>query len=194
MAKILKVFGILIPLVFSVQSFAEKTKVENKIKVLLETNYGDITLELDKEKAPITVENFLSYADSGFYDGTIFHRVIDNFMVQGGGFNPDMSQKKTNAPIKNEAKNGLANEVGTVAMARTNVVDSATAQFFINVNNNDFLDNKGDNASAYGYAVFGKVVEGMPIVNRMKAASTTTKNGFQDVPKEPIIIKKVKRL
>jgi cyclophilin family peptidyl-prolyl cis-trans isomerase len=194
MAKILKVFGILIPLVFSVQSFAEKTKVENKIKVLLETNYGDITLELDKEKAPITVENFLSYADSGFYDGTIFHRVIDNFMVQGGGFNPDMSQKKTNAPIKNEAKNGLANEVGTVAMARTNVVDSATAQFFINVNNNDFLDNKGDNASAYGYAVFGKVVEGMPIVNRMKAASTTTKNGFQDVPKEPIIIKKVRRL
>lgn len=194
MAKILKVFGILIPLVFSIQSFAEKTKVENKIKVLLETNYGDITLELDKEKAPITVENFLSYADSGFYDGTIFHRVIDNFMVQGGGFTPDMSQKKTNAPIKNEAKNGLANEVGTVAMARTNIVDSATAQFFINVNNNDFLDHKGDNASGYGYAVFGKVIEGMPIVNRMKAASTTSKNGFQDVPKEPIIIKKVKRL
>lgn len=194
MAKILKVFGILIPLVFSIQSFAEKTKVENKIKVLLETNYGDITLELDKEKAPITVENFLSYADSGFYDGTIFHRVIDNFMVQGGGFTPDMSQKKTNAPIKNEAKNGLANEVGTVAMARTNIVDSATAQFFINVNNNDFLDHKGDNASGYGYAVFGKVIEGMPIVNRMKAASTTSKNGLQDVPKEPIIIKKVKRL
>ena len=194
MAKILKVFGILIPLVFSIQSFAEKTKVENKIKVLLETNYGDITLELDKEKAPITVENFLSYADSGFYDGTIFHRVIDNFMVQGGGFTSDMGQKKTNAPIKNEAKNGLANEVGTVAMARTNIVDSATAQFFINVNNNDFLDHKGDNASGYGYAVFGKVIEGMPIVNRMKAASTTNKNGFQDVPKEPIIIKKVKRL
>lgn len=194
MAKILKVFGILITLIFSNQSFAETRKVENKIKVLLETNYGDITLELDKEKAPITVDNFLSYADSGFYDGTIFHRVIDNFMVQGGGFTPDMSQKKTNAPIKNEAKNGLPNEVGTVAMARTNIVDSATAQFFINVNNNDFLDHKGDNPSAFGYAVFGKVIEGMPIVNRMKAASTTSKNGFQDVPKEPIVIKKVKRL
>ena len=190
-----RIFGLLIPFLFSIQSFGvEKTKMETKIKVLLETNYGDITLELDKEKAPITVENFLSYVDSGFYDGTIFHRVIDNFMVQGGGFTPDLKQKRTNNPIKNEAKNGLANEVGTIAMARTNVVDSATAQFFINVNNNDFLNHKGDAPSGYGYAVFGKVVEGMPIVNRMKATATTTTGGYQDVPKEPIIIKKAKRL
>ena len=190
-----RIFGLLIPFLFSIQSFGvEKTKMETKIKVLLETNYGDITLELDKEKAPITVENFLSYVDSGFYDGTIFHRVIDNFMVQGGGFTSDLKQKRTNNPIKNEAKNGLVNEVGTIAMARTNVVDSATAQFFINVNNNDFLNHKGDAPSGYGYAVFGKVVEGMPIVNRMKATATTTTGGYQDVPKEPIIIKKAKRL
>lgn len=194
MTKILKVFGILIPILFSTQLLAEKTKVENKIKVLLETNYGDITIELDKEKAPITVENFLSYVDSGFYDGTIFHRVIDNFMVQGGGFTPDMVQKTTKAPIKNEAKNGLGNEVGTLAMARTNVVDSATSQFFINVNNNDFLDHKSDNPSGFGYAVFGKVIEGMPVINRIKAASTTTSAGHQDVPKEAIVIKKAKRL
>ncbi len=194
MANIFKVLGLIIPLVFSTQIFAEKTKMENKIKVLLETNYGDITIELDKEKAPISVENFLSYVDSGFYDGTIFHRVIDNFMIQGGGFTPNMEQKKAKNPIKNEAKNGLVNEVGTIAMARTNVVDSATAQFFINVNNNDFLDHKGDNPSGFGYAVFGKVVEGMPVINRIKAASTTTQSGNQDVPKEPIIIKKVKRV
>jgi len=194
MANIFKILGLIIPLAFSTQIFAEKTKMENKIKVLLETNYGDITIELDKEKAPVTVENFLSYVDTGFYDGTIFHRVIDNFMIQGGGFTPNMEQKKTKNPIKNEAKNGLLNEVGTIAMARTNIVDSATSQFFINVNNNDFLDHKGDNPSGFGYAVFGKVVEGMPVVNRIKAASTTNKSGSQDVPKEPIIIKKVKRV
>jgi peptidyl-prolyl cis-trans isomerase B (cyclophilin B) len=194
MTKILKVLGFLIPLVFSVQVLAEKTKMEKKIKVLLETNYGDITIELDKEKAPISVENFLTYVDSGFYDGTIFHRVIDNFMIQGGGFTPNMEQKKTNNPIKNEAKNGLGNEAGTIAMARTNVVDSATSQFFINVNNNDFLDHKSDNPSGFGYAVFGKVVEGMPVINRIKATSTTSQSGHQDVPKEPIIIKKVKRI
>jgi len=194
MANIFKILGLIIPLAFSTQIFAEKTKMENKIKVLLETNYGDITIELDKEKAPVTVENFLSYVDTGFYDGTIFHRVIDNFMIQGGGFTPNMEQKKTKDPIKNEAKNGLLNEVGTIAMARTNIVDSATSQFFINVNNNDFLDHKGDNPSGFGYAVFGKVVEGMPVVNRIKAASTTNKSGSQDVPTEPIIIKKVKRV
>jgi peptidyl-prolyl cis-trans isomerase B (cyclophilin B) len=115
-------------------------------------------------------------------------------MIQGGGFTPNMEQKKTKNPIKNEAKNGLVNEVGTIAMARTNVVDSATSQFFINVNNNDFLDHKGDNPSGFGYAVFGKVVEGMPVINRIKAASTTTQTGQQNVPKEPIIIKKVKRV
>ena len=194
MTNIFKILGLIIPLAFSTQIFAEKTKMENKIKVLLETNYGDITIELDKEKAPVSVENFLSYVDTGFYDGTIFHRVIDNFMIQGGGFTPNMEQKKTKNPIKNEAKNGLLNEVGTIAMARTNIVDSATSQFFINVNNNDFLDHKGDNPSGFGYAVFGKVVEGMPVVNRIKAASTTNKSGSQDVPKEPIIIKKVKRV
>ncbi len=194
MAKILGLLVFLIPLAFSAQNVSEKQKMENKIKILMETNYGDITLELDKEKAPATVENFLSYVDTGFYDGTIFHRVIDNFMIQGGGFTPNMEQKKTNAPIKNEAKNGLGNEVGTIAMARTNVVDSATSQFFINVNNNDFLDHKSDNPSGFGYAVFGKVVEGMTVINRIKSAATTMNSGHQDVPKDAIIIKKVKRI
>ena len=164
------------------------------VKVKMETNYGDIILELNQEKAPITVKNFLQYTDNKFYDGTIFHRVINNFMIQGGGLTKDMKKKTTLAEIKNEADNGLKNEVGTIAMARTNVVDSATSQFFINVKDNNFLNHRGKNPRDYGYTVFGKVTEGMTVVNRIKTAATTTKDGRQNVPTEPIIIKKVSRL
>ncbi|RLA63583.1 MAG: peptidylprolyl isomerase [Epsilonproteobacteria bacterium] len=166
----------------------------DKIKVELDTNYGKIVLELDQEKAPITVKNFLSYVDSGHYNGTIFHRVISNFMIQGGGFKKDMSQKQTMAPIKNEANNGLTNEVGTVAMARTNVVDSATSQFFINVKENSFLNHKNESPAGYGYAVFGKVVEGMPIVNKIKGVRTTNMGGMGDVPETPVEITAVRKL
>ena len=164
------------------------------VKVKMETNYGDIVLELNQDKAPITVKNFLQYTDSKFYDGTIFHRVINNFMIQGGGLTADMKKKATLAEIKNEADNGLKNEVGTIAMARTNVIDSATSQFFINVKNNDFLNHRGKNPRDYGYTVFGKVTEGMTVVNKIKTVATTTKDGRQNVPMEPIIIKKVTRL
>jgi len=157
-------------------------------QVIIDTTLGSLTLELDAEKAPITVENFLSYVSSGHYDNTIFHRVIDGFMIQGGGFSADMKQKKTNAPIKNEADNGLQNKRGTVAMARTQVVDSATSQFFINVADNSFLDHKGKDPASYGYAVFGKVVEGEETVDAIRKVATGTKGFHQDVPKEPIVI------
>ena len=157
-------------------------------QVIIDTTLGSLTLELDAEKAPITVENFLSYVSSGHYDNTIFHRVIDGFMIQGGGFSADMKQKKTNAPIKNEADNGLQNKRGTVAMARTQVVDSATSQFFINVADNSFLDHKGKDPANYGYAVFGKVVEGEETVDAIRKVATGTKGFHQDVPKEPIVI------
>jgi len=158
------------------------------MNVVLTTNYGDITLELNSEKAPNTVENFVSYVKDGFFDGTIFHRIIDNFMVQGGGFTIDMDQKKTEAPIKNEADNGLSNEVGTIAMARTMDPHSATAQFFINVADNGFLDHKSKDMHGWGYAVFGKVSAGMDIVEKIKGVATTSKQGHQDVPVEPVII------
>ncbi len=179
----------------STSVFAAQAKNLSKtIKVKMETNYGDIVLELNQEKAPITVSNFLKYTENKFYDGTIFHRVINNFMIQGGGLTPDMQKKTTLSEIKNEADNGLKNHVGTIAMARTNMVDSATSQFFINVNDNDFLNHRGKNPSEYGYTVFGKVTEGMTVVNRIKTAATTSKGGRQNVPTEPIIIKKVTRL
>ena len=175
--------------------FATPTKDLNKtIKVKMETNYGDIILELNQEKAPLTVKNFLKYTDKKFYDGTIFHRVINNFMIQGGGLNIDMQKKSTLSQIKNEADNGLKNEVGTIAMARTNVVDSATSQFFINVKDNEFLNHRGKNPRDYGYTVFGKVIKGMTVVNKIKTVSTTSKNGRQNVPVEPVAIKKVMRL
>jgi len=164
------------------------------VKVKMETNYGDIVLELNQDKAPITVKNFLQYTDNKFYEGTIFHRVINNFMIQGGGLTTDMKKKTTLPEIKNEADNGLKNEVGTIAMARTNDVNSATSQFFINVKNNDFLNHRGKNPRDYGYTVFGKVVKGMTVVNRIKSVATTSKNGRQNVPTDPIIIKKVTRL
>ena len=159
--------------------------------VLMSTSLGDIKFELNKEKAPITVENFLSYVNDKFYDGTIFHRVIAGFMIQGGGFTADMSQKKTKAPIKNEAGNGLKNDLGTIAMARTNVVDSGTAQFFINVKNNDFLNHRDESQQGFGYAVFGKVVEGLDVVRKIENVKTGSSKGMTDVPVEAVTIKSV---
>jgi len=159
--------------------------------VLIKTSLGDITLELDAEKAPITVENFLEYVRSGFYDGTIFHRVIDGFMIQGGGMTPDMKEKKSGKSIKNEADNVLTNQRGTIAMARTQVVDSATSQFFINVADNDFLNHRDKTANGYGYAVFGRVVDGMDTVDAIRSTATTTIGFHQDVPKTAVIMEQV---
>jgi peptidyl-prolyl cis-trans isomerase B (cyclophilin B) len=159
--------------------------------VVLHTNHGDITLALDAEKAPKTVENFLKYANDGFYNGTIFHRVINNFMVQGGGFEADMTQKDGDAPIENEADNGLTNDNYTVAMARTMDPHSATAQFFINVKDNDFLNHSGKNSQGWGYAVFGKVTEGHDVVDAIKSVGTGNSGMHQDVPNEAVIIESV---
>jgi peptidyl-prolyl cis-trans isomerase B (cyclophilin B) len=161
-----------------------------KTMVKLHTNHGTITLQLDAEKAPNTVKNFLSYVNAGFYENTIFHRVIDGFMIQGGGFEPGMKQKPVNAPIQNEAGNGLSNDKYTVAMARTNDPHSATAQFFINIKDNSFLNYTAPNPQGYGYCVFGKVVEGMDIVDAIRHVKTGNKAGFQDVPQEDVIITK----
>lgn len=156
--------------------------------VKLHTNHGTITLQLDAEHAPNTVKNFLEYVNGGFYSNTIFHRVIDRFMIQGGGFEPGMIQKKVNDPIKNEADNGLKNDIYTIAMARTNDPHSATAQFFINVKNNGFLNYTASNAQGWGYCVFGKVVEGTEVVDAIRKVKTGTRAGFQDVPQEDVII------
>tara|TARA_B100001057_G_scaffold500733_1_gene617465 strand:- start:2108 stop:2593 length:486 start_codon:yes stop_codon:yes gene_type:complete len=155
----------------------------------IKTNRGSFTIELDKNKAPISSENFLNYVTNGFYKGTIFHRVIDGFMIQGGGFDEAMGQKDTEAPIKNEANNGLKNEAYTLAMARTSDPDSATSQFFINVSNNSFLDYPGQDG--FGYCVFGKVTEGKDIIDQIKSIKTGSSNGHQDVPLEPIIVEDV---
>jgi len=167
------------------------TKKDALTKVLMKTSMGDITIELNDKKAPITTKNFLKYVNNGFYNGTIFHRVIDNFMIQGGGFDTNLKKKDTLAPIKNEADNGLRNDVGTIAMARTGVVDSATAQFFINVKDNSFLNHTGKSPRDYGYAVFGRVVKGMPVVNRIKKSATKANGPFQNLPTKNIIIEKV---
>ncbi|MEW5757090.1 MAG: peptidylprolyl isomerase [Pseudomonadota bacterium] len=160
-------------------------------KVKLETNMGSITIELYPDKAPKTVQNFLDYANSGFYEGTIFHRVINGFMIQGGGFTQDYAQKQTKAPVQNEADNGLTNDRGTVAMARTNDPHSATAQFFINVVDNGFLNHSGKTPRGWGYAVFGKVTEGMDVVDQIKAVKTGARGPFsQDAPLSPVVIKK----
>ena len=158
--------------------------------VKLTTNFGDITLELNAEKAPITVANFLQYVESGYYDGVIFHRVIDGFMIQGGGFDTNMKQKATKAEIKNEADNGLGNDKYTVAMARTSIPDSASSQFFINVGDNDFLNHTAPTSSGWGYCVFGKVVEGKDVVDKIRAVKTTSKAGHRDVPIEAVVIEK----
>jgi peptidyl-prolyl cis-trans isomerase B (cyclophilin B) len=162
--------------------------------VLMQTSMGDIVIELYPDKAPKTVANFLKYADDGFYDGTIFHRVIDGFMIQGGGFTPDMVQKETRAPVMNEADNGLRNTIGTIAMARTMDPHSATAQFFINVANNASLDFREKTPRAWGYAVFGRVIKGMDVVKAIKSVRTTSKGMYRDVPAENIIIQKVSRM
>lgn len=159
--------------------------------VTLNTTFGPIKLELDAEKAPATVANFLAYARDGYYNGTIFHRVIDNFMIQGGGFDTDMKQKPTGEPIENEADNGLKNDAGTIAMARTMDPHSATAQFFINVKDNDFLNHSGRNMQGWGYAVFGKVTEGMDVLEKIRGVPTTSRGGHQDVPVETVIIESV---
>jgi peptidyl-prolyl cis-trans isomerase B (cyclophilin B) len=162
--------------------------------VVLKTNHGDIKLELDAENAPATVANFLQYVRDGHYDNTVFHRVIDGFMVQGGGMEPGMKQKPTRAPVANEATNGLKNRKYTVAMARTSEPHSATAQFFINVADNDFLDYKAPNANGWGYCVFGKVVEGQDVVDRIRAVPTANSGFHQNVPKEDVVIKKAEEI
>ncbi|TLN05571.1 peptidyl-prolyl cis-trans isomerase [bacterium] len=163
-------------------------------KVLLKTNFGNITLELDEKNAPKTVDNFLNYALEGFYDGTIFHRVIPGFMIQGGGFSADFVQKPTKAPIKNEATNGLTNMKGMVAMARTSEVDSATAQFFINTVNNPFLNHKSRRAEEFGYCVFGWVSEGMDVVEKIEKVKTSSRGMHGDVPVDAVVIESVECL
>ncbi len=158
--------------------------------IKLTTNMGEITLELFTDKAPKTSANFEQYVKDGFFDGTIFHRVINNFMIQGGGFEPGMTQKETRETIENEANNGVSNELGTIAMARTNDPHSATAQFFINIKDNNFLDHTSESGSGWGYCVFGKVVDGMAVVEAMKTVATTSRGGHQDVPEEDVIIEK----
>lgn len=157
--------------------------------ITIKTNKGSFSIELDEKKAPISSANFISYVNSGFYKGTIFHRVIKGFMIQGGGFDEAMNQKETLAPIKNEASNGLKNDMYSVAMARTSDPDSATSQFFINVSSNDFLDYPGQDGA--GYCVFGKVIEGKEVIDQIKEVSTGSSNGHQDVPSDPIIIEDV---
>lgn len=157
-------------------------------QVRLTTNYGEIILELNQEKAPKTVANFLSYVESGHYNGTIFHRVISNFMIQGGGFDLDFNQKPTQEPVENEADNGLSNKKGSIAMARTMDPHSASAQFFINVKDNDFLNHSAKNAQGWGYAVFGEVISGMEVVEKIKDVPTGSKQGHQDVPVDEVTI------
>jgi cyclophilin family peptidyl-prolyl cis-trans isomerase len=172
------------------RSCAAQLKGNAPRKVKLTTSMGPITIELDKTKAPVSVDNFVKYVESGHYNGTIFHRVIDGFMIQGGGFDKDMRQKATNPPIKNEADNGLKNAKYTVAMARTQVPDSASSQFFINVKDNEFLNHTAKTVQGWGYAVFGKVVEGEDVVDKIKKVPTGSAKGMGDVPVQPVVIEK----
>jgi peptidyl-prolyl cis-trans isomerase B (cyclophilin B) len=176
---------------FSTLSFATENKMSNThSKVKLTTSLGDVVIQLEDEKAPLSAANFLGYVKQGFYSGTIFHRVIPGFMAQGGGFDSSFKQKETNAPIKNEADNGLKNKRGTLAMARTNDPHSATAQFFINYKDNSFLDHTSPSLSGWGYAVFGEVIEGMDVVDAMAKQATGNRGPHQDVPKTDIVIDK----
>jgi cyclophilin family peptidyl-prolyl cis-trans isomerase len=174
-------------------SASAQDKPAEQPHVLMKTSVGDIVIRLDPENAPISVENFLRYVDEGFYNGTIFHRVMKGFMIQGGGFDQEMKRKETHEPIKNEAANGLANRKFTVAMARTNVVDSATAQFFINTVDNRGLDHRSPDPAGYGYAVFGRVVDGMEFVQEIEAVPTTRREGHANAPVEPVVIESVTR-
>ena len=179
----------LLIIAYGVAFGAETAPKRGKPVVLLETSFGNVKVALDPAKAPISVKNFLGYVKDGHYDGLIFHRVIRDFMIQGGGFTKDMREKRpSRPPIRNEAGNGLRNDRGTIAMARTGVVDSATAQFFINVENNDFLNHVDDTPRGFGYAVFGKVIEGMDVVDKIRAVPTGRFSMFQDVPKTPVTI------
>lgn len=173
-------------------SAAQEEEGSGNPRVYVSTNLGTFEIELYPDKAPVTVSNFLNYVEKEYYDGTIFHRVIPDFMIQGGGFTKDMIKKETAPPIKNEATNGLSNEKYTIAMARTGVIDSATSQFFINVKDNPGLDHRGDSPREYGYAVFGKVVEGQDVVDKIKGVKTTTKGNYRDVPVKPVIIKAIR--
>jgi cyclophilin family peptidyl-prolyl cis-trans isomerase len=187
------IIATLIVLGVSLAAGAADKPVDNP-KVVLDTSKGKIVIELYLQKAPETVVNFLDYVDAKFYDGTIFHRVIPNFMIQGGGFTADMKRKPGKGPIKNEADRGLKNDRGTIAMARTGDPHSATAQFFINAINNDFLNHKNKTQQGWGYAAFGRVIEGMDVVDAISAVKTTKRRQFQDVPVEAVIIKSVRRL
>jgi cyclophilin family peptidyl-prolyl cis-trans isomerase len=171
---------------------AEANQAAGNPIVDISTSAGDFSAEIFADKAPVTAENFLAYVKEGFFDGLIFHRVIPRFMIQGGGFDKDMKQKSAKAPIKNEAGNGLKNTTGMLAMARTNVVDSATCQFFVNVADNDFLDHRSNNADGFGYAVFGKVTNGMDVVQKIEKVKTGSRGLQQDVPVEPVVIKSIK--
>lgn len=160
--------------------------------VLVSTNKGDIRIELDSEKAPVTTQNFIDYVSAGHYDGLVFHRVIPGFMIQGGGMDQQMGEKKTKSPIKNEAANGLKNQSGSIAMARTNVVDSATSQFFINLKDNDFLNHRSSSPAEFGYAVFGRVIEGMDVVHAIEKVKTARRGHHDDVPVEAVVINSAK--
>jgi len=191
---IMKTKVIFVLTIFSLLIFAGSANAEEiNPKVVLETTKGNIVLELYPDNAPETVKNFLSYVDAKYYDGTIFHRVIPNFMIQGGGFTADMKRKATQAPIKNEADKGLKNDRGTIAMARTGDPHSATAQFFINSKNNDFLNHRSKTPQGWGYAAFGKVVDGMKTVDAISAVKTKSLGGFRDVPAEPVVITSARR-
>lgn len=181
---------LLMPFTVTAQAQHKETNTMSLPRVKLQTNKGDIILELNPAKAPVTTENFLSYVKDGFYDGVIFHRVIKRFMIQGGGFEPGLKQKDTKAPIQNEANNGLANEKYTIAMARTSDPHSASAQFFINTNNNDFLNHTSPSPQGWGYAVFGEVVEGQSVVDDIEGVRTGSRGFHQDVPVEDVIIEK----
>ncbi len=173
-------------------SLAETAPKKSRPLVLINTNMGGIVVELWPDKAPLTVKNFLKYVDARAYDNTIFHRVIDGFMIQGGGFRPDMSKIKTFPPIKNEARSGLRNSRGTIAMARTSAVDSATSQFFINLKDNHFLNHRDESSRGFGYAVFGKVIKGMDVVDKIAKVKTTSKGFYRNVPVDPVIIKTIR--
>ncbi len=174
--------------------FATSAALADPVSVSMKTNKGDIILELYPDKAPATVANFLRYVDEGFYDGTLFHRVISGFMIQGGGYTPELERKQTHAPVPNEADNGLRNERGTIAMARTSDPNSATAQFFINLVDNDFLDFRDKSFRGWGYAVFGKVTSGMDVVDKIADVHTTTKHGMRNVPERDVVIESVRRI
>jgi len=184
------IFSMMLLLTTSLSFATENKMSDTSSKVKLTTSLGDITIQLNSEKAPISSANFLTYVNEGFYNGTIFHRIIPGFMAQGGGFDTDFNQKAVHDPIKNEADNGLPNKRGTLAMARTNVPDSATAQFFINYKDNSFLNYSSPTTSGWGYAVFGEVIEGMDIVDEMAKQPTGNRGGHQDVPKTNIIVEK----